>query len=196
MEIFRKVALDKMSSPEQLDRLPAVSSTRAWLALAAVAVLLAVFIGWGFWGSIPVKVSGQGIFTYPTATPADLQALLYVPVGDAVKINPGKQVQILPTGINKEEYGFIMGQVVQVSDHSLNMMDISRDTGLDEWNENLSKKAPVLEVQVELHRDAKTISGCRWSASEGPPLKIGSHTPCSGWIIVKNIRPIDLLLRR
>lgn len=196
VEIFRKVALDKMSSPEQLDRLPAVSNTRAWLALAAVAALLVVFIGWGFGGSIPVKVGGQGIFITPPETSADLQALLYVPVGEAVKISPGKQVQVLPTGINKEEYGFIMGQVVQVSEHSLNMKDISRETGLNEWDDDLNKQGPVLEVQVKLQRNSETVSGYNWSASAGPPIKIGSHTPCNGWIVVRNVRPVDLLLQR
>jgi len=185
-----------MSSPEQLDRLPAVSNTRAWLALVAIAALLAVIIGWGFGGTIPVTVVGQGIFIDSREAPNELQALIYMPVGDAVKVSLGQQVQVLPNGINKEEYGYIRGQVARISGHSLNMNEIVKKSGSNVWGNNLKISEPVLEIQVKLKSNPKNISGFNWSASAGPPIKIGSRTPCSGWIIVNNIRPIDLLLQR
>jgi HlyD family secretion protein len=60
-EIFRKVALDRSSSPEQLDRLLPVTERRGWLALAALALLVLTGVGWGVLGSIPENVSGTGI---------------------------------------------------------------------------------------------------------------------------------------
>jgi len=60
-DIFRKVALDRLSSPEQLDQLIKVTTPRAWFTLLAVGVILAAAVIWGIWGSIPNKVSGQGI---------------------------------------------------------------------------------------------------------------------------------------
>lgn len=59
--IFRKVALDRLSSPERLDQLIQVTGPRAWLALVALVVLLAAFTGWGILGSISTRVRGQGI---------------------------------------------------------------------------------------------------------------------------------------
>jgi hypothetical protein len=38
--IFRQVTLDRLSSPEQLDRLITLTSPAGWAALAALAVLL------------------------------------------------------------------------------------------------------------------------------------------------------------
>ena len=35
IRIFRKVALDRLSSPDQIDKLLNVTSSRAWLALVA-----------------------------------------------------------------------------------------------------------------------------------------------------------------
>jgi len=59
--IFRKVALERLSSPEQLDQMMQVTDRRGWLALAALAGLLAMAVTWGFVGTIPTKVMGEGI---------------------------------------------------------------------------------------------------------------------------------------
>lgn len=59
--IFRKVALERLSSPEQLDQLVQVTNPRGWLALAAVGTLLAGALAWGIWGSIPTEATGEGI---------------------------------------------------------------------------------------------------------------------------------------
>ncbi|ACV61831.1 secretion protein HlyD family protein [Desulfofarcimen acetoxidans DSM 771] len=59
--LFRKVALDRLSSPEQLDRLITVTTTRSWFALLAIACILLTSVLWGVFGSIPTKVYGQGV---------------------------------------------------------------------------------------------------------------------------------------
>jgi HlyD family secretion protein len=59
--VFRKVSLDRLSSPEQLDQLMKVTDTKGWLILAAFGVVLLTTVVWGFSGSIPQNVSGTGI---------------------------------------------------------------------------------------------------------------------------------------
>jgi HlyD family secretion protein len=59
--IFRKVALERLSSPEQLDQLVQVTDPRGWLALAGLGALLLAALGWGIWGSIPSAATGEGI---------------------------------------------------------------------------------------------------------------------------------------
>jgi len=60
-QIFRQAALDRLSSPEQLDRLVAVSDPLGWLTLTTLIALLAVIVGWGVFGKIPEQVEGKGI---------------------------------------------------------------------------------------------------------------------------------------
>ncbi|GAB7022590.1 NHLP bacteriocin system secretion protein [Salidesulfovibrio brasiliensis] len=60
-QIFRKVALDRLSSPEQLDQVMRVTSPMGWAVLAACMLLVGMGVVWGFFGTIPTKVSGQGI---------------------------------------------------------------------------------------------------------------------------------------
>lgn len=59
--IFRQVALERLSSPEQLDQLVRVTDPKSWLALTGLSLLLAAGLGWGVWGSIPSTAQGEGI---------------------------------------------------------------------------------------------------------------------------------------
>ena len=60
-QIFRKVSLERLSSPEQLDQLMTVTSPKGWLALIALGTLVTVAVIWGVYGTIPTKVQGNGI---------------------------------------------------------------------------------------------------------------------------------------
>lgn len=59
--IFRQAALDRLSSPEQLDRLMQVTLPTGWIALVGVWLAVGVTILWSIFGSIPTTVSGSGI---------------------------------------------------------------------------------------------------------------------------------------
>ncbi|MBI4815654.1 MAG: NHLP bacteriocin system secretion protein [Deltaproteobacteria bacterium] len=59
--IFRKESLEKLSSPEQLDQLMTIASSKAWLVLVSMGALLTVAVGWGLFGSVETKVQGSGI---------------------------------------------------------------------------------------------------------------------------------------
>ncbi len=59
--IFRQAALERLSSPEQLDQLVHVTRPTGWLALLALGLILLAIILWGIFGSLPVQVTGQGI---------------------------------------------------------------------------------------------------------------------------------------
>lgn len=59
--VFRKAALERLSSPEQLDRLVTVTTPKAWLALIMLIVMALAAVVWGMFGRIPTRVDGQGI---------------------------------------------------------------------------------------------------------------------------------------
>jgi HlyD family secretion protein len=59
--VFRKVSLDRLASPEQLDQLLQVTDAKGWIALAAISAVLITAIGWGIIGKLPENVGGMGI---------------------------------------------------------------------------------------------------------------------------------------
>lgn len=87
MELFRKSALEKLSSPEQLDRLMTVTSPRAWIALCGIGVLLLYTLIWSIFGQIPDKVAGTGILIRGGAI-YDVVAVGGGRISE-IKVNPG-----------------------------------------------------------------------------------------------------------
>ena len=55
--LFRKVALERLSSPEQLDKAITVSSPVSWLALIGVTVIIAAGILWLVFSGLPVVIT-------------------------------------------------------------------------------------------------------------------------------------------
>lgn len=72
--IFRQTALERLSSPEQLDRLVAVTRPKAWIALLMLGVIVAAALVWGFLGRIPSRVEGQGILISSGGRVVNVQA--------------------------------------------------------------------------------------------------------------------------
>ena len=59
--IFRKVALERLSSPEQLDKLVRITDPKGWIAILGIGCFIVGAVLWGFMGSIPVRVTGRGM---------------------------------------------------------------------------------------------------------------------------------------
>ena len=60
-QVFRKVALDRLASPEELDILMQVTRPRTWLVMVAMMLLVVTTVVWGFVGSIPTRIDAQGV---------------------------------------------------------------------------------------------------------------------------------------
>lgn len=59
--LFRRAALERLSTPEQLDQLIPITNPRAWLILLGLlAILIAVLI-WGFTGSVTKEFQGRAL---------------------------------------------------------------------------------------------------------------------------------------
>ena len=60
-EVFRKSALDKISSPDQLDKVLKVTSPMSWLALLGITLILVFVVVWSFTGSLPSTITASGV---------------------------------------------------------------------------------------------------------------------------------------
>ena len=61
-QIFRKSALDKLSSPEQLDKMIVIINPSFWIAALGGALIILVALIWSIFGRLPEKVEANGIF--------------------------------------------------------------------------------------------------------------------------------------
>lgn len=90
-EIFRRAALERLASPDRLDRMVRITAPRDLLAAIAVIALAATVVIWSIVGRIPSVVAGSGILVATggrvidaTAPTEGTVAEITVRVGDTV----------------------------------------------------------------------------------------------------------------
>lgn len=90
-DLFRQNALDRLATPEELDRTLKVTSPRAWLVAAALVVIVVSAVAWSFLGVIPRKVQGEGILLKA----GGIQQIVANGTGQIEEVNvyPGQKVQ-------------------------------------------------------------------------------------------------------
>ncbi|MEM9907995.1 MAG: hypothetical protein AAF921_23535 [Cyanobacteria bacterium P01_D01_bin.44] len=130
--IFRKEALERLSSPEQLDQLMQIVTPRSWLPLAALGGLFACGLAWSIFGRIPVTTTGRGVIVYGE-TPSDgLQGVAYFSAGEIAQIYPGMEVLLIPDVEGAQVAGGLLGRVESVSEPPITTIEAARETGFEQ----------------------------------------------------------------
>lgn len=60
-DLYRKSSMDKLSNPEQLDRMIKITSPLSWLALAAALLIVAATVVWSVIGTLPTTQTVSGV---------------------------------------------------------------------------------------------------------------------------------------
>ncbi|MBI5931782.1 MAG: hypothetical protein HY862_20905 [Chloroflexi bacterium] len=189
-KLFRKVALDRLSSPEQLDQLMKITSPRAWLALIAIAILCAAGGLWAVFGSIPEEAQGNGVLVNdPTVD--GLEGIIYVSLSDGAQLRPGMEVEVEVSTVKAETYGYIKAVVREVGEVPVTHQQVVDIAGTEEIANAIVPTGPAIEVRLELKRSQDTASGFEWTSKDGPPRKLSAGTPVVAIITVSEDRPIS-----
>ncbi len=102
IRLFRQAALDRLSSPEQLDQLISLTRPRDLLAMLTLFALIALAIGWSILGRVPERVKGSGILITTGGR-----------VVDAVATGDGTLTDILVEVGGGVQQGQVVARVIQ-----------------------------------------------------------------------------------
>ncbi len=58
---YRKAALERLSSPEQIDDVLRISTSKEWIAMLGIVLVLATVGVWAVRGTLPAKAPGSGV---------------------------------------------------------------------------------------------------------------------------------------
>ena len=86
-EIFRKKAIERVSSPEKLNDYIHVTSPSIWLALAGIICILVGALVWSAFGNIYTTVNGAGVVS-------DGNLSIYVKVSDRPSVKEGMDITV------------------------------------------------------------------------------------------------------
>ena len=124
----------------------------------------------------------------------ELVAVLFVPASAGKRVQPGMRVRVSPSTVKREEFGSLLGRVTWAAEFPSTTRGMVRVLGNEALAEKLMKEGPPIQVNVALDRDASTPTGYRWSSSTGPTVEITSGTLATGSVIVRQERPIHLII--
>lgn len=306
--IFRKVSIERLSSPEQLDKMITVTSAKPWLILVAVLCILVSIIIWSFTGSLTTDIDSKGMliksggtiginstntglisdirvkagdyinkgdivarldqsemvdeitdlsdklermkernadikdiedleiqiadlkkqlqsssvviseiegrvieveseigdYVMPGTTimsiakegndVKNLVAVFYISADAGKNLSTGMEARISPSTVKKEEYGYILGRIVAVSEYPVTVKTAAQRLGNSELAQEYVGNRACLEVIVDLVTDEKTISGYKWSTLSGPSINIENSTVCEISVVVNKQCPIEMII--
>ncbi|HEY9643271.1 MAG TPA: hypothetical protein V6C57_22470 [Coleofasciculaceae cyanobacterium] len=191
--LFRKEALERISSPEQLDQLMQVVSLKDWLPLASIGFLVALALLWSIVGRIPVFVESKGLLVEDTSNPEQLISVSYFPIAAGKQIQQGDRILVIPETASIQEFGGLEATVMEVSPSP-----VTQASALKRVNGNSELAALVytpasIEVVAQLKPDPANTTGYQWSMSQGPNEKLSSETPATAKVMLSNRAPISFI---
>lgn len=128
------------------------------------------------------------------ASTTDLEAHIFIEPMDGKKVKANMDVQISPSTVKREEFGFMLGKVKTVADFPSTAQGMMRALNNDKLVEKLAAGGAPIAVESDLIPSASTASGYKWSSPKGPDTRIESGTLCSATITVREQRPISLVI--
>lgn len=200
-KLFRQSAIDKLHSPEQLDKMIIVTKPSTWIAIAGIAFVIVIALIWSVLGSIPSKITGDGIFLAGNGvsyvygiTDNENVIVLYLPLSEGKKVETGMEVKIHPSTAEEEEYGHMEGEVIYVDGYVADRESMETVLGEESLVDSFLQDGPVVTVVCSLKTDAETKSGYYWSTEKGAEVVLQQGTPVSADIVIDESSPISLLI--
>lgn len=167
--LLRKAAIEKMSSPEQLDTLMKVTSPAGWVALLAVGSIVIAGVVWSVVAMLNVKIDGMGILlrgdtvkTVQVSAAGTVQDLL-VSEGEIVEIGQVIAHVNLPEIVREiasltDRLGDLEGQEANQS-AQMRSLKASYQTQLRDLQAQLRTKKSLHERGLARRQDVLAIEG-------------------------------------
>jgi HlyD family secretion protein len=137
--------------------------------------------------------AGQKLMVIEQGGPR-LGALLYVPPDSGKEVRLGMEVRLSPSTAKKEEYGSLIGTVVQVDESPENETALSQRLGNSDLARLFSKAGPPLQLVIRLDPGSGGADSYAWTSTRGEQVALASTTLLEGRVTVKSGRPIALVI--
>lgn len=122
------------------------------------------------------------------------EVIIYVPREEVSTLEVGMAVQITPSYVTREEYGYMEGVIADISNHLVTENAIIRHMGTMDYVEDILPEGSCVEVTIQLGISETSGNSYLWSNPKGETLKISSGDKCRVHIVKSVYRPYELLL--
>jgi NHLM bacteriocin system secretion protein len=123
-----------------------------------------------------------------------LEALLYVAPESGKEIHPGMEVRLSPSFLKKEEYGTLIGTVIDIDKAPESQAALADLLGNPDLAREFTRDGPPLQVVVRLEERHEGAGDYAWTSRRGQGTILHSLTLLSGQVTIKTGRPIGLFI--
>jgi len=163
-KIFRQEALERLSSPEKLDRTLKIVSPKAWIPLATAGSLIAVGLIWSVFGRIPLSANGRGVLIRPNQvvsfqSPSDGQ-LTELKIEPGATIKKGDVLGIIDQGALKQQLEQEQAKLAKLLALDKNSSELQNKQLAGERADRIQQKANLEKnlERAEIERDLRSKS--------------------------------------
>jgi HlyD family secretion protein len=122
------------------------------------------------------------------------EAKFFIGSAEGAQIAKGMPVEVAPSTVKREEFGYIKGSVVRRSEATLAKAQLERELVDEVRVQKILKLGPVYMVTAELTA-ADTPTRLEWSSGSGPPEgSLGDNMDISVNVITRTRRPYSLVI--
>jgi HlyD family secretion protein len=149
---------------------------------------------------VEIKISAGSVLSIGTPVVliedegAKLEAVIYIPAEQGKNVKRGFQVRVAPNTVKREEFGTMVGTVLDVSDFPVTPQGMTAVLHNDQLVKLFSHDGAPYAVAVSLQQDKSTASGYQWAVGKGPEVHLTSGTLAQAEITTRNRRPLDLVV--
>jgi HlyD family secretion protein len=135
-----------------------------------------------------------------TSLTSPVNVPIFLAPSDATQVFPGMRVLATPAGLDRAQYGGIVGQVKWVAKLPSSPSEVAARVGLPGVADLIDKRVGIpTEAVIALDRDPANASpgfsgGYRWSTKGQPPYRIKPGDVLEVEITTRRVRPIELVL--
>jgi HlyD family secretion protein len=146
-KIFRAAAVERLSSPEQLDQLIEVTRPADWAAALAIGLAVVAVATWSVVGRIPTRIAGQGILVSDSGR-----------VVDAVSAVAGRLASVEVSIGDKVTQGQIVARIAQTETEQRHRSAIEvlheRERERDELNAAIKRELEIKAANLAAQKSA------------------------------------------
>lgn len=123
----------------------------------------------------------------------ELIGLLYIPMENGKRVEPGMTIQLSPNNVDVTESGNLVGVVRSVSQYPVTGQSVEKNLGNREFAQWISNQqgSALLEVRFSLVEDKSSPSGYLWTSVTGKQKTISPGVFCTGSIVIERDPPIE-----
>ena len=121
------------------------------------------------------------------------EILCYVDAKSLRKLKIGQQVQVTPSDLQRENWGYAYGQITGIEPFPTNQQEISRRIKLEQFSSFVPKDQAVYEIRVVLDKQG---DGLKWSREKSRKLQMNTGSVCTIQIITEEKSVWEVLVNK